>query len=58
MSLKVELIKATNGLTFDMAQEKLGLATAFGVTGYPTSVMIDRYGVICFIEGGAIFGFS
>jgi len=50
----ISTFKATNGLTFDMAQEKLGLATAFGVTGYPTSVMIDRYGVICFIEGGAI----
>ena len=42
------------GLSFDMAQENLGLATAFGVTGYPTSVMIDRYGTICLIESGAI----
>lgn len=50
----INTFKATNGLSFDMAQEKLGLATAFGVTGYPTSVMIDRYGAICFIEGGAI----
>ena len=50
----INIFKSTNSLSFDMAQEKLGLATAFGVTGYPTSVMIDRYGVICFIEGGAI----
>ncbi len=46
--------KTSNELTFDMAQDTLGLSAAFGVTGYPTSVVIDRYGTICLIEAGAI----
>lgn len=25
---------------------------AFGVDGYPTTVIIDRYGVICMVESG------
>lgn len=29
------------------------LASRFGVTGYPTSVLIDREGVVCFIADGA-----
>lgn len=41
-------------LTFNMATCPYSLAQAFSVTGYPTSVMIDRYGVICVIESGAI----
>ena len=41
-------------LTFNVAPETLGLNSAFGVTGYPTSVMIDRYGVVTMIEAGAI----
>ena len=43
-----------NGLVFDVAQDKFGLATAFNVTGYPTSVVVDRYGAICLIEEGGI----
>ena len=46
--------KSEYGLTFDVAQDLSGLYEAFDVTGYPTSVMIDRYGVICLIEPGAI----
>ena len=42
------------GLSFNVGQDLLGLSNAFGVTGYPTSVMIDRYGVITLIEAGAI----
>lgn len=30
------------------------ISGAFGVTGYPTTVVIDRYGVVCLIEGGAL----
>lgn len=52
--LTVKSFKAEFGLTFDVAVDTLGLATAFGVEGYPTSVMIDRYGVISMIEAGAI----
>lgn len=42
------------GLSFPMGQDTLGVFAAFGVSAYPTSVMIDRYGVICMIEEGAI----
>ncbi|MBR2929725.1 MAG: redoxin domain-containing protein [Clostridia bacterium] len=43
------------GLTFDVARD-IGLSTAFGVTGYPTSVFIDRYGTVCLVVSGAITG--
>ena len=52
--LDIRSFKSTYGLTFDVAQDLSGLSTAFGVTGYPTSVVIDRYGVISMIEPGAI----
>ncbi len=42
------------GLTFDVAQDFTALSTAFGVTSYPTSVMVDRYGMISMIVPGAI----
>ena len=41
------------GFTFPMAGDSAGLSTAFGVTGYPISVVIDRYGVVVFSEAGA-----
>ena len=46
--------KSNYGLTFDVALDNLSLFSAFNVSGYPTSVMIDRYGVVTFIEPGAI----
>ena len=46
--------KLTRGLTFDFAIG-LDIVSAFNTGGYPTNVMIDRYGVICMIEEGAIF---
>ena len=42
------------GLTFDVAFDDIGLASAFSVDGYPTSVLIDRYGVVTLIHEGAI----
>ena len=53
---EIRLFKDQYGLSFDMAQDTLGLATAFGVTAYPTSVLVDRYGAICLIVNGAITG--
>lgn len=41
-------------LTFDMAGCPASWSTTFGVVGYPTSVVIDRYGVICLVESGAL----
>ncbi|MBQ8302513.1 MAG: TlpA family protein disulfide reductase [Clostridia bacterium] len=50
----IESFQGEYGLTFNVAQENYGIASAFNVTGYPTSVMVDRYGVVTMIEAGAI----
>ena len=42
------------GLTFPMAACPTAWSQSFGIQGYPTSVFIDRYGVISLIEAGAI----
>ena len=42
------------GLSFPMAVCNDNWPGAFGVTGFPTSIMIDRYGVICLIEAGSV----
>ncbi len=41
-------------LTFPLAACPAAWSTTFGIDGYPTSVIIDRYGMICLIERGAI----
>lgn len=45
---------ATGGLSFPMAKDYTNMGPAFGLEGYPTSVIVDRYGVICMIEAGGI----
>ncbi len=52
----IRIFKNQYGLSFDMARDTTGISTAFGVTAYPTSVMIDRYGTVCLIVSGAITG--
>lgn len=42
------------GYSFQMAACPSSWANTFSVTGYPTSVFIDQYGVICIVESGAI----
>lgn len=46
--------KSNYSLTFDVALDEQGLFSAFNVEGYPTSAIIDRYGVVTLIEAGAI----
>jgi len=41
------------GLTFPLASERAGLAERFGITAYPCSVAVDRFGTICLISTGA-----
>ena len=41
-------------LTFPLASCPATWANTFGISGYPTSVIVDRYGVIVLIESGAI----
>ncbi len=51
---EIEYYRTENEINFPMAYDTLGLAAAFGVTAFPTSVIVDRYGVIAHIENGAI----
>ncbi|MBQ2383992.1 MAG: TlpA family protein disulfide reductase [Oscillospiraceae bacterium] len=55
---KVGSYQATMGMSFTMAACPTVWSQAFNVTGYPTSVVIDRYGVICLIEVGGITSLS
>ncbi len=50
----VKVFAQQYGYNFRMADCPAAWANTFAVTGYPTSVFIDRYGVVCLIEAGAI----
>lgn len=50
----ISLFQSQYGLSFPMASCPTAWTQAFGIQGYPTSVFIDRYGVISLIEAGAI----
>ena len=52
--ISISQYQSALGLTFDVAMDYSGLYSAFGVEGYPFSAIVDCYGVICFIEPGAI----
>ncbi|MBQ8323464.1 MAG: redoxin family protein [Clostridia bacterium] len=46
--------KKTSGLLFDMCRSQASLTTMFNTAAIPTTVMIDRYGVIVFYEAGSM----
>ncbi len=50
----VAAFQSTMGLTFPMAACPATWSSTFSIQGYPTSLVIDRYGVICLIEVGGI----
>lgn len=50
----VDSFQKQYGYTFPMAACPASWANTFSVQGYPTSIFIDRYGVICVVESGAI----
>ena len=50
----IQAFQAQQGLSFPMASCPAAWSNTFGITGYPTSIAIDRYGVICMVEAGAI----
>ena len=52
--MSVKSFKDSMGLTFPVARDYSRLGQALGVNAYPTSIFVDRYGVICLIEAGAI----
>ena len=51
---QVAQFKMENELTFPMAKVDSSWESAMRVTGYPTTVVIDRYGVICLIHVGGV----
>ena len=44
---------AEKGRTFPVAKDTPDLASAFGVDSIPTSIVVDRFGTICFLEAGS-----
>ncbi len=50
----IRAYKETYELTFPVAKDNTSLGIAFNVTAYPTSILVDRYGMISLIEAGAI----
>ena len=50
----IKLFQSQYGLRFPMASCSIAWTQTFNIQGYPTSVFIDRYGVISLIEEGAI----
>lgn len=52
-----EVIKQYQGrhsLPFPMASCHASWPMAFGISGYPTTILIDRYGMICAVHTGAV----
>lgn len=47
-------IKKENGLTFYMGIEPTGIFNEMNKSGYPASLLVDRFGVVCWKELGAI----
>jgi len=54
----VEAYQKSMGLSFPMAACQPTWSTTFNVTGYPTSIVVDRYGVITLVEAGALVSLS
>lgn len=50
----IEDFRQEHSLSFSVAVCTRDTVMSFGVSGYPTSVFIDRYGKICLIHSGAI----
>lgn len=46
--------KVEGGLSFPMVYEDQGIGDAFNLQGYPTTVVIDRYGCVCFVYAGGL----
>ncbi len=52
---KAESFRDLHGLTFDVAYTAdQTMMDAFALAGYPTTVFVDRYGMICLVEPGGM----
>ena len=54
----IQQFKSDMGLTFPMAVDTEGVGRAFGFTNFPSTVIIDRYGMITVTHVGAVIGSS
>ncbi len=50
----IQNFKEQYQLSFPMAQAPAAWSNTFSIQGYPTTFVIDRYGVICLVEVGGI----
>ncbi len=50
----IQNFKDSYQLSFPMAECATNWSSVFGIQGYPTTIMIDRYGVICMMESGGV----
>ncbi len=46
------------GLSFPVAYDDQGIIANFAPSGAPTSVIVDRYGVVCLVVTGAMSGYQ
>lgn len=46
--------RTANDYTFPMMRDNNGFVYRFGITGHPTTIIIDRYGAIAHVETGGI----
>ncbi|MBQ7848671.1 MAG: TlpA family protein disulfide reductase [Clostridia bacterium] len=51
---KLKTFAEDMGLTFPVARDTAGLAYRFRASSIPTSVVIDRFGTVCYIGAGAV----
>lgn len=49
-----EMMYGLDPLPFPKVKDYTQMRNAFGIANYPTSIIIDRYGVICLIEVGGL----
>lgn len=50
--------QAQKGYTFPMMRDTYNFITKFGISGWPYTIIIDRYGAVARIEAGAVIGYE
>ena len=50
----IQAFKSELELTFPMAYDNIGLTNLFGVANFPTTIFVDRYGIIAYAYEGAV----
>lgn len=50
----IEAFMSQNNYTFSTGRADNGILSCFGISAFPTTIVIDRFGVICLIEVGSV----